>query len=97
MVEQVIVEDDDDDVVVVVVVKVVERRMEPMEDEMVAVVDEELVLRAEAYNLDSKTLHMCLADNEIAVAVVVVVVVVEELKLDLKEFPQYPEKNNKRP
>ena len=64
---------------------------------MVAVVDEELVLRAEAYNLDSKTLHMCLADNEIAVAVVVVVVVVEELKLDLKEFPQYPEKNNKRP
>lgn len=94
MVEQVIVEDDD----VVVVVKVVERRMEPMEDEMVAVVDEELVLRAEAYNLDSKTLHMCLADNEIAVAVVVaVVVVVEELKLDLKEFPQYPEKNNKRP
>lgn len=77
MFEQVIVENDDD---VVVVVYVVERRMEPMEDEKVVVVDEEPVLYVEAYNSDSKTLHTNLVDNEI--------VVVEELKLDLKEFPQ---------
>lgn len=58
--------------------------MERTEDEKVAVVDEEPVLYVEAYNLDSKKLHMYSADNEVAV------VVVEELKLDLREFPQCP-------
>jgi len=61
---------------------VVEQSAEPEEDEKM-VVDEKLVLAVETYNLDNKTLHKDLVQNEI-----VAVVVVEELILDLKVFRQ---------
>ncbi len=60
---------------------VVERSVEPEEDEKM-VVDEKPVLAVETYNLDNKTLHNDLVQNEI------VAVVVEELILDLKVFRQ---------
>lgn len=59
-----------------------EQSVEPEENEKV-VADEKLVLVVEAYNLDNKTLHNDLVQNEI-----VVVVVAEELILDSKEFRQ---------
>jgi hypothetical protein len=60
-----------------------EQRMKPEEEDEKMVVDEKPASAAEAYNLDNKTLHDDLAQNEI------VVVVVEELILDLKVFRQY--------
>jgi hypothetical protein len=59
--------------------------MEPEAEDEKMVVDEKSVLAVEAYNLDNKTLHDDLVQNEI---VVVVVVAAEELILDLKVFQQ---------
>jgi hypothetical protein len=59
---------------------VVEQSVEPREDEKM-VADEKLVLAVETYNLNNKTLHKDLVQNEI-------VAVVEELILDLKVFRQ---------
>ncbi len=60
-----------------------ERRVEPKEEDEKMVVVEKPVSAVETYNLDSKTVHNDLEQNEI-----VAVVVVEELRLDLKVFQQ---------